>query len=74
MGPTKLQPDERDLVRAAADSLIFCENVAGEEDALEALEQVRELAGRLVESERWLEETAERLLRDLDATGPLAPA
>ncbi len=71
MGPTKLQPDERELVRAAADSLIFCEDVATDPAALEALEQVRELGRRLVESDRWLPETADRLVRDLEATGPL---
>ena len=74
IGPTKLQPQERELVRSAADTLIFCEDVAADPAALEALEAVRELARHLVESERWLEETADQLLRDLEATGPLAPS
>ena len=69
LGPTKLQPGELERVRDAADTLI----AAHPEEILPALEDVQELAERLVESGRWTEERAEALLRDIEACGPVAP-
>jgi len=66
LGPTKLLPEEQEVIRHAADALLF------EEDAYEALAQVEDLAERLVEAERWTPERARRLVDDVAACGPLA--
>jgi hypothetical protein len=68
LGPTKLQADEQELIRTAADALIF------DEDAYEALAQVEDLAERLVDAERWTPERARALVDDIAACGPLAAA
>ena len=66
LGPAKLHASEQDVIRDAADTLLFSED----ESAEKALSQVEDLAGTLVESGRLLEETAEQLLRDLEDAGP----
>ncbi len=71
LGPTKLHPDEQERIRTAADTLIFAEGLAG--GAREAMEDVRALADRLVETGRWSDERAAELVDDVLATGPLAP-
>jgi hypothetical protein len=68
LGPTKLLPEERDLIRSAADALLF------EDDAYEELARVEDLAERLVEAERWTTERARGLVDDVAACGPLAAA
>jgi hypothetical protein len=68
LGPAKLHADEQELIREAADALFFCED----ESARDAFTRVDELAGRLVESERLLAETADQLLADLEGCGPAA--
>jgi hypothetical protein len=70
LGPSKLHSSEQDRIRDAADTLLFCEDSAC---ASTALSDIRELTGVLVESGRWIDETAERLLGDLEGTGPMAP-
>jgi hypothetical protein len=70
LGPTKLQPAEQERIREAADTLIFA---ATPEEARAALADVEALAGHLVASERWSEERAEALVRDVEACGPVAP-
>jgi hypothetical protein len=70
MGASKLHPQERELVRGAADMLLFAQDAEGEFEAQGALADVRELAERLVEADRWLFETADRLLEDLAECGP----
>ena len=72
LGPTKLQPAEQEQIRETADCLFFCDDLPGCPDAIRALEDVRGLARRLVESDRWLDETADGLLLDLEACGPLS--
>jgi len=71
LGPTKLHPDEQERIRTAADTLVFAEDLAG--GAREAVEDVRALADRLVETGRWSDERAAELVDDVLATGPLAP-
>jgi polyhydroxyalkanoate synthesis regulator phasin len=66
LGPAKLHADEQELIREAADTLLFTENGEAEQ----ALHRVDELASRLVDSGRLLEETADKLLSDLEDTGP----
>jgi hypothetical protein len=73
LGPSKLTAPEQDIVRNAADSLFFCEDLAADEQAQDALAELRGLTERLVEADRWLAETAERLIDDVEGCGPLAP-
>jgi hypothetical protein len=70
VGPAKLQPDEQDRIRDAADTLIFA---AEPEDARAALEDVEGLAEHLVGSGRWAAERAQQLVQDLTDCGPVAP-
>lgn len=69
-GPDGLEPREQTLLREAADALLFCEDVALDDEAGEALTRVGDLAGELVGSERWDPGHAERVLADLEACGP----
>ncbi len=71
-GSPTLGPDERALVREAADSLFFCEDLAWDDEAREGLTRVGDLAGELVGSGRWGPQRAEQLLRDIESCGPLA--
>ena len=68
IGPAKLHADEQDVIRDAADTLFFAEDSS----AVTVLDNVDELASRLVDSGRLLEETAHQLLRDLEDSGPAA--
>lgn len=69
LGPSKLHANEQERIREAADTLLFCED---SDTAELTLLDIRELTVNLVESGRWLDESAERLLADLDDAGPLA--
>jgi hypothetical protein len=73
LGPSKLTAPEQDVVRDAADGLFFCEDIAADDHARDALVELRSLTTRLVEADRWLAETAERLVDDVEGCGPLAP-
>ena len=66
LGPAKLHDDEQELIRDAADELLFTEDAGAEK----VLDRVDALAGRLVESGRLLDETADKLLSDLEDCGP----
>ena len=68
IGPTKLQPAERDRVRDAADTLIFAADL---DEARAAMADVDSLAEHLVASDRWSEERARQLVDDLLACGPV---
>jgi hypothetical protein len=69
IGPAKLLADEQESVRQAADALFFCESAA-DTAAMEALDRIRAAMERLVASERWTDERASELVRDLEACGP----
>jgi hypothetical protein len=71
-GPEALTPAERALVREAADALLFCADLSWDGEARAGLTRVGDLAGDLVGSGRWGPERAERLLRDIEACGPMA--
>jgi hypothetical protein len=71
LGPAKLLASEQVRIRDAADTLIFASSA--DRDVIGAIEDVRALAGHLVESGRWTEERAAKLVDDLGACGPLAP-
>ena len=73
VGPAKLNESERERVRHAADTLFFAEDLGTDGEAREAVSDVTALARHLVESERWLDDSARKLLQDVLATGPLAP-
>jgi hypothetical protein len=69
-GETALEPAEQEVLREAGDALFFCEDIALDDDAREALSRVSDLSGRLVGAERWDPELAEQVLQDLEACGP----
>jgi len=73
LGPAKLTESERDRVRQAADTLFFAEDLGTDAEARDAVSDITALARHLVESERWLDESARKLLQDVLGTGPLAP-
>jgi hypothetical protein len=69
-GEDALEPDEQTLLREAGDALFFCEDLALDDEARDALARVSDLAGELVGTERWDPELAEQVLQDLEACGP----
>jgi hypothetical protein len=71
VGDTKLHPEERDQLREAADSLVFCEDLDAGSEAKLALDGVRELTARLVGTGRWTPAAAEQLLEDVAGCGPV---
>ena len=72
LGATKLQPAEVERIRAAADTLLFSEDLDAP-GARDALADAEALTTALVEADRWTEERAQRLFDDLAATGPVTP-
>lgn len=69
-GEAALEPAEQDILREAGDALFFCEDVALDDDARDALSRVSDLTGQLVGTERWDPELAEQVLQDLEDCGP----
>ena len=69
-GDAALEPAEQEVLREASDALFFCEDIALDDDARDALSRVNDLTGQLVGSERWEPELAEQVLQDLEACGP----
>lgn len=70
IGESKLQPGEVERIREAADALLFSEG--GDQGATTAVADVTALTRALVESDRWTEPGARRLLDDLLHCGDLA--
>jgi hypothetical protein len=73
MGPSKLVECEQQRIRYAADNLIFSTDLSTDHDACDALEDVAALCRALVESGRWQQATAIRLIDDVCECGPAAP-
>jgi len=69
-GDAALEPAEQEVIREAADALFFCEDIALDEDASDALGRVSDLTGQLVGAERWDPELAEQVFHDLEDCGP----
>ena len=69
-GEGALEPAEQEVLREAADAMFFCEDIARDDDAREALSHVSDLTGQLVGAERWDPELAEQVLQDLEQCGP----
>ena len=74
LGPSKLLMGEQDRVRHAADSLIFSRDLLQDAAACEALKDMERLCKVLVESGRWEQAGATRLVRDISQCGPPPPA
>ena len=72
LSESKLHPAEQDTVREAADSLIFCENLATDAAAEQDLAELYELTDLLVETDRMAPERTMELTADVEACGPLA--
>lgn len=72
LAAAKLQPYEVASIREAADTLLFSEDISAP-GAREALAEVEALATHLVDSDRWTDDRARRLVDDVVACGPLAP-
>jgi hypothetical protein len=70
LGPSKLLDEEQDRIREAADALIFASDLITDPEALEAVADVESLCASLVQSGRWTEITAARLLKDMRECGP----
>jgi hypothetical protein len=68
VGPAKLHDLERQRLRNAADTLLF--SATHEPAACEALADMEHLAAALVDSGRWLPESAQELADDVAACGP----
>jgi hypothetical protein len=66
LGPAKLQPGEQEIIRTAADALLFDGN------AYDELAAVEDLAQQLVDSGRMSSERARLLVDDVAACGPPA--
>jgi len=72
LGAQGLLPHEEEQIREAADALLFCTDHSSEE-CTKALADARGLVEALVRVGRWHEGAGRRLLRELEACGPLAP-
>ncbi len=70
LGPSKLLAEEQDLIRYAADNLVFCSDLGEDKEAREALDDAERLCRALVENGRWEQVTAKRLANDLSQCGP----
>lgn len=73
LGPSKLQPEEQDVIRGAADALIFCGAATLDEPGQQALRDVESLLEGLVQNGRWTEPTADALRGDIAGCGPREP-
>jgi hypothetical protein len=71
LGPAKLQAEEQELIRDAVDSLLFCPDLSEDSSARDCLRDVSTLCNTLVESGRWEQVTARRLVDDVTQCGPL---
>lgn len=68
----ELTADEMRQIREDADSLFFCDDLECDDAARDAADEIADLAVELVESGRWDEDTAEALVSDVLACGPVA--
>lgn len=67
-----LRADEMEKIREATDSLLFCEDLDADPAARDAADEIADLAVDLVESGRWSEDSAEELVSEVLACGPVA--
>jgi chemotaxis regulatin CheY-phosphate phosphatase CheZ len=69
---SKLHPDEAEILRDAADALLFCEDLSSDPAAEKALSALYDLTDRLVEGDRMTAEAAGKLTAEVEACGPFA--
>src|SRR3954465_2457206 len=69
VGPAKLWPSEQACIREAADTLLFCRDLDGE-DARAAFTAAATLTDRLIDAGRWTSPGAGRLPFAVWAGGP----
>jgi hypothetical protein len=69
LGPAKLLPSEQACIRDAADTLLFCSDLDGE-DARTAFAGAATLTDCLTDAGRWTGWRARRLLDDIWACSP----
>ena len=74
VGPSKLLSGEQDRIRHALDNLIFSRDLLEDAAACEALMDMERLCRALVDSGRWEEVSATRLVGDISRCGPPPPA
>lgn len=72
LSDSKLHPDEAEVVRDAADALLFCEDLSKDPVAEKALSALYDLTDRLVEGDRMTAEAASKLTAEVEACGPFA--
>ena len=68
----ELRGEELARIREATDELFFCEDIEKDPAARDAADEIADLAVELVESGRWDEDTAEQLVSEVLACGPVA--
>ena len=68
-GPAKLLEAEQDLVREAADALLFAADPLDDPAACAAVRDLEALAEELVATGRWTAERADELVGDVVACG-----
>ena len=68
----ELTREELARIRENADALFFCEDLEVDSEARDAADEIADMAVDLVESGRWDEDTAEELVSDVLACGPVA--
>ena len=73
LGPSKLLGGEQQRIRYSADNLVFSTDLNTDVEACDALEDVATLCRALVESGRWEQATAMRLVDDVCECGPVSP-
>ena len=69
LATAKLHAEEQDVLRSAADALLFA-TTPYDDDVAEALRETDALIDRLVDAERLLPETGDRLVAEIEACGP----
>jgi hypothetical protein len=74
LGPSPLGDRDQDLIRHAADNLIFSPDLLEDTEAREALQEVERLCRGLVDTGRLTQTTATRLASDISQCGPPPPA
>jgi hypothetical protein len=74
LAASKLHADEQAVVREAADSLLFSDDLHADPAAERALLELYALTDRMVDAERISLQRAGQLVRDVEACGPAVSA
>jgi hypothetical protein len=74
LGVSTLGSREQDVIRHAADSLIFSHDLLQDDAARDALQDVERLCRALVDSGRLQQTSATRIASDISQCGPAPPA